>query len=61
MSLELVLAALYPPTGTPLDWSSGANLNWQPIPYKELQYDTDHVIKKNQKKLIQLQFFINYS
>lgn len=31
MSLQLVLAGLYPPKGTQLDWNPA--LNWQPIPY----------------------------
>lgn len=31
MSLELVLAGLYPPKDTATEWNT--NLNWQPIPY----------------------------
>lgn len=34
MSLQLVLAALYPPKETSLEWNK--NLNWQPTP---LQYE----------------------
>ncbi|KAK5649185.1 hypothetical protein RI129_000214 [Pyrocoelia pectoralis] len=33
-SLQLVLAALYPPKGTKMEWSS--RLNWQPIAYEQL-------------------------
>ncbi|KAF5305961.1 hypothetical protein FQA39_LY09117 [Lamprigera yunnana] len=37
MSLELVLAGLFPPKGTPLEWN--AHLNWQPTIYKQLSLD----------------------
>lgn len=47
MSLQLVLAALYPPKGTALQWNE--NLNWQPIPYnyQELEDDTLLLVRKN--------------
>lgn len=40
MSLQLVLASLFPPKNTPLDWNP--KLNWQPIPfnYEELTKDS---------------------
>lgn len=40
MSLELVLAGLFPPKGTLLEWQN--ELNWQPIPYNYLS-PSDHV------------------
>lgn len=42
MSLQLVLAALYPPKQTPLEWSK--NLNWQPIPYSYEELDKDSLL-----------------
>lgn len=47
MSLQLVLAALYPPKNTPLEWNT--NLNWQPIPfnYEELADDSLLLVRKN--------------
>ena len=47
MSLQLVLAALYPPKNTALEWNE--NLNWQPIPYnyQELDADTLLLVRKN--------------
>lgn len=40
MSLQLVLAALFPPKNTPLEWNM--SLNWQPIPFnfEELKRDS---------------------
>uniref|UniRef100_A0A182NHZ8 Uncharacterized protein n=1 Tax=Anopheles dirus TaxID=7168 RepID=A0A182NHZ8_9DIPT len=40
MSMQLVLAGLFPPEGTPLEWNR--RLNWQPIPYfsEPLSQDT---------------------
>lgn len=40
MSIELVLASLYPPVGTSQEWNK--DLNWQPIPYfsEPLEQDT---------------------
>lgn len=40
MSLELVLAALFPPKGDQV-WQAG--LNWQPIPYLYNDIDDDKV------------------
>ena len=47
MSLQLVLAALYPPKNTALDWNE--NLNWQPIPYnyQELNDDSLLLVRRN--------------
>lgn len=42
MSLELVLAGLFPPKGTLLEWEK--ELNWQPIPYNYLKFEEDHVL-----------------
>ncbi|ALC44753.1 CG9451, partial [Drosophila busckii] len=39
MSLQLVLAALFPPANTPMEWSS--MLNWQPIPIYTEPVETD--------------------
>ena len=40
MSLQLVLASLFPPKDTDLEWNS--NFNWQPIPfvYEEISKDS---------------------
>lgn len=47
MSLQLVLAALFPPKSTPLEWNT--NLNWQPVPfnYEELDNDSLLLVRKN--------------
>ncbi|XP_055528678.1 prostatic acid phosphatase-like [Wyeomyia smithii] len=47
MSLELVLASLYPPQGTALEWNH--DLNWQPIPYisEPLDQDTLLLVRKS--------------
>ncbi|XP_070492517.1 prostatic acid phosphatase-like [Chironomus tepperi] len=47
MSLQLVLAALFPPKETALEWNQ--NLNWQPIPYnyQELPDDTLLLVRKD--------------
>lgn len=47
MSLQLVLAALFPPKNTPLEWNS--ELNWQPIPYiyEDLDKDSLLLVRKN--------------
>lgn len=55
MSLEIVLAGLFKPKNTPMQWN--ANLNWQPIPYDYQPLEKDDVsffILTNQtnKKLI---------
>lgn len=46
-SLALVLASLFPPKGTPLEWNE--NLNWQPIPfnYEELDQDSLLLVRKD--------------
>lgn len=41
MSIALVLAGLWEPHGTPLDWNPA--LNWQPIPYTYEELDKDTV------------------
>lgn len=41
MSIELVLAALYPPEGTVQEWNH--DLNWQPIPFFSEPLDQDTV------------------
>lgn len=41
MSLALVLAGLWEPQGTPLNWNPA--LNWQPIPYSYEELDKDTV------------------
>ncbi|KAF2882682.1 hypothetical protein ILUMI_23484 [Ignelater luminosus] len=43
MSLELVLAGLFPPKGTALEWQK--ELNWQPIPYNYLP-PNDHCLEE---------------
>jgi prostatic aicd phosphatase len=42
VSLQLVLASLYPPKGTALEWNQ--NLNWQPIPYNYEELDKDNLL-----------------
>jgi prostatic aicd phosphatase len=42
MSLQLVLASLYPPKQTSLEWNK--NLNWQPIPYSYEDLDKDSLL-----------------
>lgn len=42
MSLELALAGLFPPKGTPLEWSK--ELNWVPIPYNYQELDQDTLL-----------------
>lgn len=47
MSIELVLASLYPPVGTSQEWNR--DLNWQPIPYfsEPLDQDTLLLVRKS--------------
>lgn len=47
MSLQLLLAGLFPPRNTPLEWNK--NLNWQPIVYsfEELNEDTLLLVRKS--------------
>lgn len=47
MSIELVLASLYPPEGTVQEWNH--DLNWQPIPYfsEPLDQDTLLLVRKS--------------
>lgn len=42
MSLQLALAGLFPPKGTPLEWSK--DLNWVPIPYNYEELDQDTLL-----------------
>lgn len=42
MSIELVLASLYPPEGTALEWNH--DLNWQPIPFISEPLDKDTLL-----------------
>lgn len=42
MSVALVLAALFPPVGTPLEWNKG--LDWQPVPYTFESLDQDKLL-----------------
>ncbi|CAO1354775.1 unnamed protein product [Diamesa hyperborea] len=42
MSLQLVLAGLFPPANTPLEWNK--NLNWLPIPYNYEELDKDSLL-----------------
>ncbi|KAG5676091.1 hypothetical protein PVAND_005945 [Polypedilum vanderplanki] len=46
MSIQLVLASLYPPRDTALEWNT--KLNWQPIPYnyEELNQDSLLLVRK---------------
>ncbi|KAK4880924.1 hypothetical protein RN001_004243 [Aquatica leii] len=40
-TLSLVLAGLYPPKGTDLDWNS--NLDWQPVLYHQLSHKENYL------------------
>lgn len=42
MSLQLLLAGLFPPKGTPLEWSK--ELNWLPVPYDYEDLDKDSLL-----------------
>jgi hypothetical protein len=42
MSLQLVLAGLYPPSRTSLEWNK--DLNWQPIPFSYEDLDKDSLL-----------------
>jgi prostatic aicd phosphatase len=42
MSLQLVLASLFPPKNTPLEWNT--NLNWQPVPYNYEELNRDSLL-----------------
>lgn len=42
MSLQLLLAGLFPPKGTPLEWNN--KLNWQPIVYSFEELDQDSLL-----------------
>ncbi|XP_058461270.1 venom acid phosphatase Acph-1 [Malaya genurostris] len=42
MSIELVLASLYPPQGTAQEWNH--DLNWQPIPFTSEPLDQDTLL-----------------
>lgn len=42
MSIQLVLAGLFPPQGSPLEWNK--YLNWQPIPYNYEELDKDTLL-----------------
>jgi prostatic aicd phosphatase len=42
MSLQLVLASLFPPRNTELSWNT--NLNWQPIPFTYEELNKDHLL-----------------
>lgn len=42
MSLQLLLAGLFPPRGTALEWNKG--LNWLPIPYNYEDLDKDTLL-----------------
>jgi prostatic aicd phosphatase len=42
MSLQLVLAGLFPPQSTSMEWNS--NLNWQPIPYSYESLNQDSLL-----------------
>lgn len=42
MSIQLVLASLFPPKNTRLEWNS--HLNWQPIPYNYEELSKDSLL-----------------
>lgn len=42
MSLQLLLAGLFPPQGTPLEWNK--DLNWLPVPYNYEDLDKDTLL-----------------
>lgn len=42
MSLQLLLAGLFPPKGTDLEWNQ--QLNWLPIPYNYQDLDKDTLL-----------------
>lgn len=42
MSIQLVLAGLFPPKGTPLEWNK--ELNWMPVPYDYEPLDKDTLL-----------------
>jgi hypothetical protein len=42
MSLQLVLAGLFPPKNTALEWNK--KLNWQPIPFNYQELDDDSLL-----------------
>lgn len=42
MSLQLLLAGLFPPQGTSLEWNK--DLNWLPIPYNYEDLDKDTLL-----------------
>lgn len=42
MSLQLVLASLFPPKNTLLEWNK--NLNWQPVPYSYEKLNEDSLL-----------------
>nr|CAI5863163.1 unnamed protein product [Callosobruchus analis] len=47
MSLQLVLASLFPPTGQNV-WEN--SLNWQPVPFNYWPVEEDHVIEDSKAK-----------
>ena len=42
MSIQLVLAGLFPPKNTALEWNK--NINWQPVPYDYQELDKDTLL-----------------